>query len=124
MYYYKAVFGLVSVNFHNFFEFSTTTKTRDHANKSQTNSSVRWSFCVQRVISTWNSLYHRHSINKFWVIVIFQAGISLVAIFNLFLFQFSMRRFRLRLFTGAVSVLVSIAIALIGESSGGSIEHI
>jgi len=56
---YKIVFGLVSVHFNNFFEYSSTTTTRGHAYKlfkPRCTSGVRQNFFTERVINPWNSL--------------------------------------------------------------------
>ena len=71
----KVLFGLVSVDFRNYFEFSATTKTRGLAYKlvkSQTNSGVHGSFFVQchECIEQLDIRY------KFWVIVVFQTGFA------------------------------------------------
>ena len=55
---YKVVFGLVSVNFTDFFQFSVTS-TRGHKYKlfkPRCTSSLRQKFFVDRVISVWNAL--------------------------------------------------------------------
>jgi len=57
MYCYKIVFGLVTVNMNDFFEFRSTTKTRGHAYKLfKPRCSVRSNFFVERVVNVWNSL--------------------------------------------------------------------
>jgi len=56
---YKIVFGLVSVNFNDFFEYSSTTTTRGHGYKlfkPRCTSSVRQNFYTERVINLSNSL--------------------------------------------------------------------
>jgi len=56
---YKIVFGLVCVNFNDFFEFSPTLTTRGHAYKlfkPRCTSGVRQNFYTERVINLWNSL--------------------------------------------------------------------
>ena len=56
---YKIVFGLVSVNFTDFFQFSVTSSTRGHKYKlfkPRCTSSLRQKFFVDRVISVWNAL--------------------------------------------------------------------
>jgi len=55
---YKVVFGLVSVNFTDFFQFSVTS-TRGHKYKlfkPRCTSSLRQKFYVDRVINVWNAL--------------------------------------------------------------------
>jgi len=56
---YKIVFGLVDINFSDFFEFCATSGTRGHAYKlfkSRCNSGVRSQFFAERVVKVWNSL--------------------------------------------------------------------
>ena len=56
---YKIVFGLVSVNFNDLFEYSFSTTTRGHAYKlfkPRCTSGVRQKFFIERVINPWNSL--------------------------------------------------------------------
>ena len=56
---YKIVFGLVDINFSDFFEFCATNGTRGHAYKlfkSHCNSGVRSQFFAERVVKVWNSL--------------------------------------------------------------------
>jgi len=56
---YKIVFGLVSVNFNDFFEYSFSTTTRGHAYKlfkPRCTSGVRQTFFTERVVNPWNSL--------------------------------------------------------------------
>jgi len=53
------MFGLVDIDFSDFFEFARTTKTRGHEYKlfkSQCTSNVRSRFFAERVINIWNSL--------------------------------------------------------------------
>ena len=64
MYCYKIVFGLVNVNFGDFFARSTTTTiisntTRGHKYKlfkPRCTASIRQKFFVERVINVWNAL--------------------------------------------------------------------
>jgi len=56
---YKLVFGLVSVSFSHFFEFSHVQKTRSHAYKlykPRFNCSVRSRFFAETVVNVWNDL--------------------------------------------------------------------
>ena len=56
---YKIVFGLVDINFSDFFEFCPSNRTRGHAHKlfkSHCNSCVRSQFFAERVVKVWNSL--------------------------------------------------------------------
>jgi len=55
---YKIVFGLVDINFSDFFEFCDSG-TRGHAYKlfkSRCNKGVRSQFFAERVVKVWNSL--------------------------------------------------------------------
>ena len=55
---YKIVFGLVNVNFRDFFEFSITN-TQGHKYKlfkPRCTSSLRQKFFVDRVVNVWNAL--------------------------------------------------------------------
>ena len=74
---YKIVFGLVNVNFCDFFEFSAITNTRGHKYKlfkPRCTSSLRQKFFADRVVNVWNALpstvnfstltAFRNSINK------------------------------------------------------------
>ena len=60
LYCYKIVFGLVNVNFDNFFALSTNTNTRGHKYKlfkpRCSTASIRQKFFVDRVINVWNAL--------------------------------------------------------------------
>jgi len=56
---YKIVFGMVCVNFDDFFTFSPSFQTRGHSYKlykSRCTNSVRQNFFVERVINVWNCL--------------------------------------------------------------------
>jgi len=56
---YKVVFGLVSINFDDYFEVRSVLGTRSHAYKSfkpQCTASIRSNFFAERVINIWNSL--------------------------------------------------------------------
>ena len=60
LYYYKIVFGIVNVNFGDFFALSrpTTTNTRSHKDKlfkPICTASNRQKFFVDRVINVWNT---------------------------------------------------------------------
>jgi len=53
------VFGLVDINFSDFFEFCATSRTRGHAYKlfkSHCNRGIRSQFFAERVVKVWNSL--------------------------------------------------------------------
>ena len=59
LYCYKIVFGLVNVNFDDFFALSTNTNTRVHKDKlfkPRCTASIRQKFFVDRVINVWNAL--------------------------------------------------------------------
>ena len=59
LYCYKIVFGLVNVNFDNFFALNTNTNTRGHKYKlfkPRCTASIRQKFFVDRVINAWNAL--------------------------------------------------------------------
>jgi len=58
LYCYKIVFGLVNVNFCDFFELSATTNTRGHKWRNCLSQDVHLAsgkFFVDRVINIWNS---------------------------------------------------------------------
>ena len=59
LYCYKLVFGLVNVNFDDFFALSTNTNTRGHKYKlfkPRCTASIRQKFFVDKVINVWNAL--------------------------------------------------------------------
>ena len=59
LYCYKIIFGLVYVNFDDFFALSTDTNTRGHKYKlfkPRCTASIRQKFFVDRVINVWNAL--------------------------------------------------------------------
>ena len=59
LYFNKIVFGLVNVNFGDFFAPSTTTNTRGHKYKlfkPRYTVSIRLKFFIDRVINVWNAL--------------------------------------------------------------------
>ena len=59
LYCYKIVFGLVNVNFDDFFALSTNTNTRGHKYKlfkPSCTASIRQKFFVDRVINVWSEL--------------------------------------------------------------------
>ena len=56
---YKIVFGLVTLNMTDFFEFSQFTGTRGHAYKlykPRSDCTARMNFFANRVINAWNNL--------------------------------------------------------------------
>ena len=58
-YCYKIVFGLVTLNMTDFFEFSQFTGTRGHAYKlykPRSDCTIRMNFYANRVINAWNNL--------------------------------------------------------------------
>ena len=59
LYCYKIVFGLVNVNFDDFFALSTNTNTKLF--KPRCTASIRQKFFVDRVINVWNALPHTHT---------------------------------------------------------------
>jgi len=59
VFYYKVVFGLVSINFDDYFEIRSVLGTRGHAYKlfkPRCTASIRSNFFAERVINIWNSL--------------------------------------------------------------------
>ena len=69
---YKTVFGLIKVEFNNFFSFAPANNTRSHGYKLFVEQSTRniryYSFC-RRVVNPWNNLPHNtvdfSSLSKF-----------------------------------------------------------
>ena len=61
LFYYKIMFGLVDIDFSDFFEFARTTKTRGHEYKlfkSQCTSNVRSRFLLKE-LSIYGTRYHK-----------------------------------------------------------------